>query len=316
MYENVTREELAKLFLPKNQSKLEKLTLEELNEVTKKILGCEVIKKHACMVKGNHSDMCCIYSKYFEFFRIYQDYANIFDFCKTMGVSHIYDIGNCFINQSFLLFDCPDIAYTGIDGGATLMDYRNVVDETYPNYHYPHTDTVESFCNGRISFVVGEYPSVELTYEKNNIAVAIYSLGTYPFMAGSGPSVEEITEGLRKDFDRVLMSIYCKDFREPFGCMDVWTSRMPEFTFYKVQFGAADLIYATKLPEDIEKPEKLKSDEAYRPKAGWIVRDPSIYDFRIPIRHEWEGHPTEKVICPECDRMVAESIEKAKAEGR
>lgn len=93
MYENVTREELAKLFLPKNQPKLEKLTLEELNEATKKILGCEVIRKHACMVKGNHSDMCCISSKYFEFFRVYQDYANIFDFCKTMGASHIYDIG-------------------------------------------------------------------------------------------------------------------------------------------------------------------------------------------------------------------------------
>lgn len=302
MNENATREEMAKLFLPKNQPQLEKLSLEELNEVTKKVLACDVIKKEACTERGNHSDMCCIYSKYYEFFSVYQKYASIFDFCRTIGVNHIYDIGNCFINQSFLLHDCPEVGYTGIDGGVTLMDYRNVIDETYPNYHYPYVDTIPDFCDGRIRFVVGEYPSIRLDYEKNNIAVAIHSLGTYCLGLSCGPSVEEITDGLNTDFDRVLMDIYWENYDNPYGCLDIWTSHMPEFTFHKIMADfSPSLIFATKYPEDIE---KLKCDESYCPKAAWNVRNPSIYDFSIANRHKWEGHPTEKVICSECDSMT------------
>ncbi len=304
MYENKSREELAKLFLPKNQPQLEKLTLDELNEITKKILGCKVIEKDVCTDKGNHSDMCCIYTKYHEFFQTYQKYASIFDLCETIGVSHIYDIGNNFINQSFLLHDCTDVAYTGIDESFVLMDYRNVVDETYPNYHYPYVETVPDFYNGRISFVTSKYPSVNLAYEKNSIAVAIHSLGTYALGLHLGPSVEEITAGLRKDFDRVLMDIYRKNYRDPYGCMDIWTSRMPEFTFYKIMSDfSVSLIFATKHPEDIE---KLKNDSSYIPKPTWEMPDPSIYDYSIANRHPWEGHPTEKVVCPECDSMMCD----------
>ncbi len=79
-------------------------------------------------------------------------------------------------------------------------------------------------------------------------------------------------------------------------------SQMPPFAFYKIMSDfSMSLIFATKHPEDIE---KLKNDGSYTPKPTWNLPDHRMYDYSIAKRHQWEGHPTEKVICSVCDGMM------------
>lgn len=309
MYENATREELAKLFLPKNQNKLIGLTDEKLNEITKKLLGCDVIEKIPCVQKDDHSDACCTSSKYYEFFGTYQKYASIFDLCRTIGVNNIYDIGNYFINQSFLLHDSPNVVYTGISGGGfALMDYRYMIDEKNRNYHYVISDEVPSFCNGRIRFTRGEYPFVDVPYTPNNIAVAIHSIGTYNMYGKTleemSDEIKPIAQGVTKDFDRVLMDIYGNSYENPYEYLDLWKEYMPGFEFYKVMTNfSKHIIFATKCSEDID---KLRSDESYKPVPvqPWIADDFSIYDFNIVNRHKWEGQPYNYEYVKKCEGCI------------
>ncbi|MDD4414567.1 MAG: hypothetical protein PHR14_08525 [Oscillospiraceae bacterium] len=300
MHTNATREEHAKLFLPEKQEQLEKLSFEELNEITKILFGCDVIEKESCVYKGNHSDDCCRHSKYSEIFGTYYKYANIFDFCKVLGVNNLYDIGCCFINQSFLLLDSPDVFYTGIRG-FSLMDYHNVIDETYPNYHYPVAEQVPSFCDGRINFINKEYP-FEITPAKNNIAIAIHSLGTYKMGLNTGPEIETIAHALAKDFDLILMDIHPESFESPYGHLSLWQQLIPEFEFYKIRSNfSRSLLFATKTPDDdsakLTKVDYLAADVQPR---GFFPPTNIAYDFNIMTRYKWTAPPFGIYDCEEC----------------
>lgn len=255
---NETRETLAKLFLPESQESLEKLSLDELNEITKKLLGCEHIQKYPCLYRGEYTDSECIYSKYLEFFGLYRKYTNLFEFSKYWGVRHIYDIGCASVNQSFMLLDDSDIAYTGIDSaGFALMDYRKNKDETYPNYHYPFSEQVPGLCEGRIKFINDTYP-FDLQPEENSIALAIHSIGTYKIGLGTGPEIKDIAMALNRDFDRIVMDIGWKEYNNRYEFLPMWQEFMPGFRF--IRFDTEDtstLMFITKHDEDLDKLKEL-----------------------------------------------------------
>lgn len=270
-----SRENLARIFLPENQDQLEKLTLDELNEIEKTLLCCEVLEKYPCCSNREFSDDEYRYLKYYEYYSVYSRYYAAFKLCELLGVKDIYDIGCGFMNQSFLLFDKRDISYTGIDLRFSLLDYRNVIDETHPNYHFPIIFTdLPGFCGGRIRFVNREYP-FEITPKKDHLAITFHSFGyRLPDESAADEERRAILGQLERDFDRLLITI---GFPVPmndkgyYAYLPVWKRLMPGFSFYRMEhWEMGSLIFGTKIPEDVE---KLRS-------AGWFP----IYRQKIYLR--------------------------------
>lgn len=299
MYKITTREELAKLFLPKNQDQLDKLSLSELEMIEKKLLNCEILKKFPCCYKGERTNDDCRYDKFYEFFSVNSRYHAAFELCELLGVKEIYDIGCGFLNQSFLLLEKHNISYTGIDTNFWLLDCRNVIDESYPNYHCPVVfHDLPEFCNGRIRFVNHEYPYT-ITPKHGNIAIAFHSLG---FRLSDEENVTDeiraILKQLEHDFERILITIGSPvplTINGTYEYLPVWKKLMPDFHFFKVEHSEMrSLVFATKVSEDIQKIRSAKWFPIHRYRMYTMEHNEIKTDYDFSIDQFYEAFPYEK----------------------
>lgn len=300
MHHLSTREELAKLFLPDHQEQLEKLSLDELNQIEKTLLCCEVLEKRC--YQGDRSEDERRYFKFYEFFSVYSRYHAAFQLCELLGVTDIYDIGCGFLNQAFLLLDKPNVSYTGIDVGFSLVDYRNVIDESHPNYHCPIIyGDLPDFCGGRIRFVNRVYP-FEITPGPDNLAIAFHSFGyRLPDESAVTDEIRAILNRLECDFDRLLITI---GFSVPLSVegayeyLPVWKRLMPGFEFYRIEHcQMLSLVFATKVPEDIEKIRSAGWFPTYRHKMHTIDGKDIKMDYDYSLDRFYEVFPYKKFQC-------------------
>ncbi len=188
-------------------------------------------------------------NKYCEFRDVYYRYARIFDFCRVLGISHVYDIGCGWINQSFLLVSHSAMQYTGIDCSFALIDWQEQ-NRTAAHCTVPFVrEAPPPFCNGRIRFQKGWYPDVALQPEADSIAVACYSFT----MCREKEEIARTTAALQKDFNRILFNLGWWPEAE---AAVYWQSQ--DWSGYTViPVGPCGFVYATRITEDIERLKKV-----------------------------------------------------------
>ncbi len=247
----IERDKLTRIFLPENKSSLLNRhdwrmwdwTLEEMEQLVRVIMGTENVRR--IRSTGNPLDdkewtpEAYIDCKESELFDIYFRYSKIFDLCRVLGVTNLYDIGCDFINQSFILCDYSNFCYTGIDNwGFKLNDYRKQ-DYKNENIYFPYTnETPLPFCGGRIRFVKAEYP-FKIDAPAGNIAISCYSLTN----TTDPDEIYAISEAFARDFERVLFNTYQDS-------VEIWKNSVCKcFDFYPI--GHNRFVFGTKIPEDI-----------------------------------------------------------------
>jgi len=120
------REELSRLFLPENTDTRACWSDQLTEETTAALLGSKKWERYlvSWFDKTPEEDPeQYLSNKYHEFKDVYYRYAKIFDFCRVLGIPHVYDIGCQWINQSFLLVSHSVIRYTGIGCTFSLLDW-------------------------------------------------------------------------------------------------------------------------------------------------------------------------------------------------
>ena len=242
------REELTRFFLPENTN-TRACWLDEMDEaVAKALLGAEKTDKHLCSLfdKTPEEDpQQYLEDKCREFAGVYYRYSRIFDFCRVLGISNVYDIGCQWINQAFLLVSYSVVQYTGIGCSFSLLDWRkeNRTAEhcTVPCVH----EAPPSFCDGRIRFQKGWYPDVALSPEDDSIAVACYAFT----MCREPEEIARAGAALRKDFNRILFNL---NYSENDPYTDCWKKQdWHGYTIFPI--GPCGFVYATRVQEDIER---------------------------------------------------------------
>lgn len=173
-------------------------------------------------------------------------YCRIFDLCRVLGITNVYDIGCETINQSFLLAAHTNISYTGMDSIFILNDWRQE-DEQSNNYWYCYTEeTPAQFCDGRIRFVKGTYPDKVFDVKPNHIAVASCSLT----MCRGAKCINRVVSALVRDFNRILINFpYSEGRKEDYNC---WKNA--DWSGYEIRpIDYSGFVYATRNEEDIER---------------------------------------------------------------
>ena len=242
------REELTRFFLPENTNTRACWSDEMDEAVAKALLGAEKTDKHLCSLfdKTPEEDpQQYLEDKCREFAGVYYRYSRIFDFCRVLGISHVYDIGCQWINQAFLLVSYSVMQYTGIGCSFSLHDWRkeNRTAEhcTVPCVH----EAPPSFCDGRIRFQKGWYPDVALSPEDDSIAVACYAFT----MCREPEEIARAVTALRKDFNRILFNL---NDSENDLYTDCWKKQdWHGYTIFPI--GPCGFVYATRVQEDIER---------------------------------------------------------------
>jgi hypothetical protein len=243
------REELTQFFLPEN-THTRACWSDEMDEaVAKALLGAEKTDKHLCSLfdKTPEEDpQQYLEDKCREFAGVYYRYSRIFDFCRVLGISHVYDIGCQWINQAFLLVPYSVMQYTGIGCSFSLLNWRKE-HHTAEHCAVPCVhDAPPSFCDGRIRFQKGWYPDIALSPEDDSIAVACYAFT----MCREPEEIARTCAALRKDFNRILFNL--NYFSENDPSTDCWKEQdWHGYTIFPI--GPCGFVYATRVPEDVER---------------------------------------------------------------
>lgn len=231
--------------LPENHAARNWLSRERWMAISKMLLGTEEITERVNLVmqmSPEENPVPYIQMKESDYYTVNFRYARIFDLCRVLGVSHLYDIGCQTVNQSFLLAKYSAMHYTGITNGC--FDLNNCRSDDMEEKAYTILSTNQTpppLCDGRICFVRGSYPKVELEIAPNNIAVACYTFTLYR----DEDSIKNIADALMRDFDRFLFNV-------ELSCLETW-KRMD---WHGVQFfpiGPQWFVFGTKIPSDVEK---------------------------------------------------------------
>ena len=240
------RDRITGYFLPENIDARERLSRSELDEIAAELFGTDNLQR-TLTVQGNHQENPDHYVKMknWNLYEVNYRYSRIFDLCRVIGAVNLYDIGCQMINQSFLLLPYSRMSYTGImNGKFVLNDYRPS-DVTTKNYHLLTADeTPQPLCDGRIRYIRGQYPDLDLKVQPENIAVACYSLTMYR----EEEEIRKMVDALTRDFDRVLFNIAFRDS----SVVRFWkNSDWKGFELYPI--GPQGFLFATKKPEDIRR---------------------------------------------------------------
>jgi len=244
------RDELMKYFLPGQAQRYKYyISYDTQNEIDKIMLCTDNLGKRLG-IKMEESpeeapDQYLFYKNDF-YHQKYEIYSRIFDLCRVLGITNVYDIGCETINQAFLLAAHTNISYTGMDSVFNLNDWREE-DEQSNNYWYCYTEEAPSpFCDGRIRFVKGYYPDTVFDVKPNHIAVASCSLT----MCMGAESIIRVASALVRDFDRILINFpYSERRMEDYNC---WKNA--DWSGYEIRpIDYSGFIYATKNEEDIER---------------------------------------------------------------
>ncbi len=207
------RDMLAELFLPENHAKREKLSDERHREIVEALLGQENPPTRVGIRWPETPEGAP--QKYLEYkegdFKRSKNvhYRRIFDLCRILGITNIYDIGPEAINQSFQLISHTSISYTGIDTTFDLIDWREK-DRKDGCYSRPFVrEAPPAFAGGRIRFMKGWYPDISPHIRENNIAVASCSLT----MCKGAEAIARAAAALARDFERILVNPPSKKYR-------------------------------------------------------------------------------------------------------
>ncbi len=231
--------------LPENYAVRNRLSREQWMSISKMLLGTEEITERTSWtmpMSPEENPVPYIQMKESEYYTVNFRYARMFDLCRVLGVSHLYDIGCQTVNQSFLLAKYSAMHYTGITNGCFVLNNYRPADMEEKAYTILSTNqTPPPLCDGRIRFVSGNYPEVELGIAPNNIAIASYTFT----MCRDEDSIKNIAAALIRDFDRFLFNV-------ELNCLETW-KRMD---WHGVQFfsiGPQWFVFGTKIPSDVEK---------------------------------------------------------------
>ncbi|MGN1345206.1 MAG: hypothetical protein ACI4V1_00350 [Eubacteriales bacterium] len=235
----------AGFLLPENYAVRDRLSRERLMSISKMLLGTEEITERASFrmqVSPEENPVPYIQMKESDYYSVNFRYARIFDLCRVLGVSHLYDIGCQTVNQSFLLAKYSAMHYTGITNGDFILNNYRPADMEEKVYTILSTSqTPPPLCDGRIRFVRGNYPEMELGIAPNNIAIASYTFT----MCRDEDSIKNIAAALVRDFDRFLFNV-------DVGCLETWK----QLDWHGTQFfpiGPQWFVFGTKIPSDVEK---------------------------------------------------------------
>lgn len=251
----MNRDYTAQLFLPENINKRSLLSHSEQFEFIKNLLGSDDLQQtyDTHWEKPPEEDPeRYLSTKEYCYFDIYDRYGKMFELCKVLGVSNIYDIGCEKINQSFMLVTEKDVSYIGMDTRFELIDWLEEDKTTNNYYHYFTRNTPPSFNEGKISFVKGLYPDTSFDLKSNNIAIASCSLT----MCQGNDSIDKVIKALTCDFDRILFNPPLRD-----GDYEAWVNAdWSQYEIRPVEYGG--FIFATRYPQDFDKlKEKYPLDE-------------------------------------------------------
>ena len=188
-------------------------------------------------------------AKRFHLTNLFFTYSRVYDLCRVLGVTNIFDLGCMTINQGLMLLRYSNMSYTGVEANRFyLNDYRigdffEAIGTKTCNikknaFLYPTVENIAPFADGRIRYIKGDYP-ISLCVPKNSIGVSMRSLG----FSDDKEHIKRIVRSLTSDFDRIIF-----DMR--FDRITEWkTNDWEDFTV--IQIGPTYL-YATKYSEDIE----------------------------------------------------------------
>lgn len=273
---NCERDVLIRTFIPENEEFINAVDTGCMEGYIKKVFDTEKVLKMRSAANEPDKEYW-IPSTYVYLKKVQRDsvsfrYKRIFDLSRVIGVRHIYDIGCCYLNQSFYLSDYTCMTYNGIDYQFILNDYRKK-DYDDENIYYPFTETAPSpFCNNRIRFIKAIYP-IKIDAPANNIAVSCYSITN----TTNAYKIETLSEFFARDFDRVLFNISQNS-------VDLWKKYIGEyFDFYPI--GMNRFVFGTKIAEDVR---RLK--EMYPFKNG-------CFDTGIDNYWEYDSMDTASGIC-------------------
>lgn len=247
------REELTRLFLPENTDTRAFWSDQTAVETASALLGMKKLEKHfvSKFEKTPEEDPeLYLADKHREFTHVYYRYAKIFDFCRVLGVSHVYDIGCQWMNQAFLLVSYSVMRYTGIGCSFSLIDW---LEQNHTAEHCTVPCVKEApppLCDGRIRFLKGWYPDVVLSPEEDSIAVASYAFT----MCQDEKEIIRTTAALQKDFDRILINLRFIPEDDPYTAC--WKAQ--DWQGYTIcPIGPCGFIYATRIPEDLDRLKKV-----------------------------------------------------------
>lgn len=156
-------------------------------------------------------------------------YARIFGLCRLLGVTNIYDIGCGSQYQAYMLA-YPEISYVGIDANDRI-DFEEMN---------------QAFSNGfgtRMKFFNAVYPC-DITPPPNNTAVI------KGITSAEETFKKDFASAVARDFERIITDFgveYGGSYEEMFY---FWRNALPGYKVCKL--GCDNLIFATKIPRDIE----------------------------------------------------------------
>ncbi len=244
------RDDLMKHFLPGQAHLADHYISYKMQvEVAMRLLGSDTPQKRLGIKYAEPPDEApnkYLHHKESSYHQKYEKYSRIFDLCRVLGITNVYDIGCETINQSFLLATSTNMSYTGMDSFFALNDW---CEEDEQNNNYWHCYVEEApppLCEGRIRFIKGRYPDTGFDVKPNHIAVASCSLT----MCRGADSINRAAAALVRDFDRILMNFPRKKFRaEDYEC---WKNA--DWSGYEIHpIDYSGFIYATRYEADIER---------------------------------------------------------------
>lgn len=182
-------------------------------------------------------------------------YNYIFEFVKRLSLKHIYDIGCGSKMQGLMLVDTPDAYYVGIDESI----FHDITD----GFACSSEDVnriLSKHWGDKIQYICKHYPFC-IEAEENHVAIFSYCEMGIRF---------EVVNAIRRDFDRVIVTIqtkkYCVDgmtideiingVGDPIinvatNNLKRWQQAMPDYKFYRL--ANSNYLYATKHYEDEKK---------------------------------------------------------------
>ncbi len=206
---------------------------------------------HVSTLDGIDDSVAKIYlrAKRFHLTNLFFTYSRVYDICRVLGVTNIFDLGCMTINQGLMLLRYSNMSYTGVEANRFYLNDYRIGDFFEPigtktcnikknAFLYPTVENVPPFANGRIRYIKGDYP-ISLCVPKNSIGVSMRSLG----FSDDKEQIKRIVHSLTCDFNRIIFDMRFDQITE-------WkTNAWEDFTV--VQIGPTYL-YATKYPEDIK----------------------------------------------------------------
>ncbi len=245
---------------------------EEFDAVTALVLGTDAYERrpdfHIPTMDGIDEELAGMYirRKRLHLTQLFFHYSKVYDLCRVLGVTNVFDLGCMTINQGLMLLRYTNLSYTGIDAYRFYLNDYRIGDAFTPigrppksrrtdAFLYPTLDDAPPpFADGRIRYIKGAYP-LPLSVPENSIGVSMRSFG----FSEDGEKIREIVRALTTDFDRVL-------FDPRIDRLSDWiTDDWADFTV--VQIGPTYL-YATKYPEDIARLERVYPREDGRFSTG------------------------------------------------